>query len=239
MSLSFSRLASLLLTLYSSLGITSQQILDLSPAAWWRYNTGITESSGAVSAWADQSGNSRTLSQATGTNQPALQADFTILFDGVDNFMKASGFTLDQPLTIVLLFKQVTWGTNDYIYDGNVDDTTRLRQNDVTPDLRAGAGVDLADNTNLAVDTWGASRFVVNGASSLFQINLTAATTGDAGADNAGGFTLGKPGTTGGNYANIQVGEVILFPSAITDAQWSVVVYPWLKQQAALFGALI
>lgn len=239
MSLSFFRLGSLLLTLYSSLGITSQQILGLSPAAWWRYNTGITESSGAVSAWADQSGNSRNLVQATGTNQPALQGDGTILFDGVDNYLKCSAFTFNQPATICVLGKQITQANGQAICDGNTSDSMEFFQSTASATrVRLFAGANAIDNDDWAIDTYAAIRVVFSGASSLIQVNTNAAATGDPGAQNAGGFTLGGRGGAA-EFSNIQVGEVILFPAALTAAQWNVIVYPWLKQQAALFGALI
>jgi hypothetical protein len=71
------------------------------------YLKGITkDGSDLVSKWADQSGNDNDLLQATGTNQPIINAN-GILFDGVDNFMKAVSFTLIQPEFIYMVFKSL------------------------------------------------------------------------------------------------------------------------------------
>ena len=56
--------------------------------AWYKADTGVTESGGAVSQWDDQSGNNWHLTQATGSMQPTFSAtSFNgkpgITFDGV------------------------------------------------------------------------------------------------------------------------------------------------------------
>jgi hypothetical protein len=74
---------------------------------WVNGRTGITQSGGAVSEWADQSGNGNNLVQASGTNQPTLGSlnGKTALafastgsqflgFPGPANILAASGYTL-------------------------------------------------------------------------------------------------------------------------------------------------
>lgn len=185
--------------------------MGLGPAAWFRNQQGITQAGGFVSQWDDQSGNGRHLLQATGTNQPSLQADGSILFDGVDNFLKCAAFTLNQPETVYILVNQVTWTGNDIIFDGDADGGGQLFQRTVTPTIALFAGTSSANNTGLAVGTYGAVVAVFNGASSLLQVNNGTPSTGDAGANNLSGFTLGSNGVT---FSNIQVKEAILFPSA-------------------------
>lgn len=197
----------------------SPAIQALSPAAWFQWNRGV-----AVSQWDDQSGNGRHLKQATATNQPAVQADGSLLFDGVDNFMKCDAFTLNQPATVYALIKQVTWTLNDAIWDGNTDATMYLYQSDLTPRVRAFAGTATAVNTNLPVDTYAAVCAVYNGASSLTQVNSTAPATGNAGASNAGGFHLGTKGGAASGFSNIQVREVIIFAQAHDAGQREAVI---------------
>lgn len=184
------------------------------PAAWFRYNTGITVTGAGVSQWDDQSGNGRHLKQGTDGNRPALQADGSILFDGVDNYLKCDAFTLNQPETVYILFKQVSWTNQDYIFDGNSGSSMVFRQDGSTPQVDIIAGSGITNNSDLAVGAYGVSSCVFNGASSLLQINLGTPTTGNCGANNAGGFTLGANATGGANFANIQVKEVIIFPAA-------------------------
>lgn len=196
-----------------------EKILDGGPspdnlAAWFRFNTGITVTGAGVSQWSDQSGNSRHLKQTTDTNRPALQADGSILFDGSDNYLKCDAFTLNQPETVYLLFKQVTWTINEAIFDGNTANSGVMFQATTTPNVAifAGAG-GVSSDPDLATDTYGVMACVFNGASSRIQLNNNAAVNGNTGSGNMGGFTLGARGD---NLvpSNIQVKEVILYSAA-------------------------
>jgi hypothetical protein len=189
-------------------------IAGLSPAAWFRFGQGITVTGAGVSQWDDQSGNARHLKQATDANRPPLQADGSILFDGVADFLKCDAFTLNQPETIYLLAKQVTWTDLDRIFDGNASDSGRMLQLTATP-----ASAIFAGTTNVSTQgTWTLDTYMVvtvqfNGASSFAYVNGAAPSLGNAGASNMGGFTLGAAAGAG-NPSNIQVKEVLLFPVA-------------------------
>jgi len=184
--------------------------------AWFRKNTGIV-GAGFCSQWTDQSGLNHHLLQATGANQPSIPGDGTLLFDGVIQFMKCAGFTLIQPETVYLRFKQVTWTSNDFVFDGDSTATGALAQRGSTPGLEIVAANSVANNTGVAVNTYASVACVFNGASSLIQVNNNAPTTGDIGAGNMGGFTLGA---IGANilFANIQVAEVIIYNVAHNQA---------------------
>lgn len=201
--------------IFSSGGINANAIRALAPAAWFRFGVGITDSGGGlVSQWADQSGNGRHLKQATATNQPAKQADGSILFDGVDNYLKCDAFTLNQPESIYLLMKQATWTEGDTIFDGNAANTGRLFQTVGSPQLRfrTSSGF-VANNSGLALDTYGVLSCVANGAGSSVQVNHGTPTTGTLDADNMAGFTLCAAGNATG-FVNAQVKEVIVFAAA-------------------------
>jgi hypothetical protein len=163
-----------------------------------------------VSVWEDKLGSGRDLLQAVGANQPKWFATNGILFDGLAHFMKTATFTYVQPHQIYMVFKQVTWALNDTVFDGDTQNSVVFYQTATTPDLKLFAGINSAANSNLAVDTFGISRTLANGASSSLQINETTAVTGDFGTNNMGGFTLGGRGAAGSNPMNIQVKEIIL-----------------------------
>lgn len=182
-------------------------------AAWFRLGVGITTATG-VSQWDDQSGNGRHLKQGTGANQPALQGDNTILFDGSAHYLKCDAFTLNQPTTIYILFKQVSWTANDVVYDGNTVNVQLLWQRTASPGMMIYAGTNSSVNNNLAVGTYGSVAAVYNGANGVFQINNTTPLTGNYGAVNAAGFTLGATGTPVASFGNIQVKEVIIYAAA-------------------------
>lgn len=195
--------------------LTPAGILALVPAAWFRYGVGITVTGAGVSQWDDQSGNGRHLKQGTDTNRPALQADNTILFDGADNFLVCDAFTLNQPTTVYILFKQVSWTIDDRIYDGNTLNAMGFRQDSATPQINIIAGATGPISTALAIGVYGVVSAVFNGASSVLQVNNNTPTVGNAGAGNAGGFTLGARGAgAGASASNVQAKEIIIFPVA-------------------------
>lgn len=91
---------------------------------WLRGDLGITIATG-VSTWADQSGQSNDLTQATGGNQPSFEsAGFggqpSVLFDGAAHWMGRAAGTLcthlsgeDKPWTMVAALQCVTVTNND------------------------------------------------------------------------------------------------------------------------------
>jgi len=180
-------------------------------AAWYRYNTGITSSGGTVSAWANQTGG-EALVQATPGNRPTLESDGTILFNGVDQFLKTAPFTLNQPTTVYFLGRQVTWATGRYIYDGNANDNMELVQRGSSPrvDMRSTSGIIQGDG-QLALGTYGVVTCVFNGASSLIQTNSNSPNTGTTGTTAPGGFALGVRGGGGGFFSNQQTKEVLIY----------------------------
>jgi hypothetical protein len=189
-------------------------VSSLTPIAWHRYGVGLTTASGSiVTQWADQSGNANHL-LASSTVAPILQADNTVLFDGAVQYMQCAAFTLNQPETVYVLFKQITWTSLDRVFDGGGPGMCYLRQVTGTPQLQVvGTGSALAASGLLPLNTYGAIACIYNGASSVFRVNNEAETTGTVDAVNAGGFTLGAA-AGGGAYGNIQVLEDVVFPVA-------------------------
>ena len=180
-------------------------IAGLSPAAWYRYGMGM-----GIAQWDDQSGNARHQTQETATNQPTLDTDGSLLFDGVDNFMKSGAFTLNQPITYYMLVKMVTWANSEFLLSGTA---FRIVQTGASPQVGLFAGAAI-NTTDLAVGAWGVLTAVFNGASSAIRINLGAAVTGDAGANNPGMIVLASNSTGAGSWANVAYKELVAFPAA-------------------------
>lgn len=187
-------------------------VTGLAPAAWFRFNTGITVATG-VSQWNDQTPNARHLKQAVAGNQPALQADGSILFDGVAHFLKCDPFTLNQPETVYLLAQQATWTSTDTIYDGDGNASMLMDQVASSPNIRIFAGSALGNTAGWAVASYAVITAVFNSTTSVVSVNNGTPLSGDAGALNAGGFTLGARGVPS-QFGNIQVKEAILFSAA-------------------------
>lgn len=197
-------------------------ILSLSPVAWYRYGQGITVATG-VSQWNDQSGNNSHLTQATGTNQPGLQGDGSILFNGTAHFMRTPSISINQPGTVYALARQVTWVAAVKLLDGVAAGgrwVIQQKSGGASPQLEIFAGAAVAANSDLALNTYGVICAQFNGASSSLQINNNAAATGDAGANNiTGGFTVcGDNASTPTTFGNFQIKEVIIFPAAHDSA---------------------
>lgn len=185
--------------------------------AWYRKGIGITVATG-VSQWSDQSGNNRHLTQATGANQPALQGDNTILFDGVNDYLKTSSFTLVQPSTVYILGQQVAWTYGRYWFDGAGLNGGGILQagnsgGNVANRLTYFAGSYPTGSVDLSLGTYSVVQVVFNGASSLIQLDAAAAVTGTTGANSLGGITLGAAGNNGVN-GNIRIKEVIVYSVA-------------------------
>ena len=194
---------------------------------WTKYNSGITVTGSGVSQWDDVSGNGNHLKQGTDTNRPSKEGDGSILFDGVDNFLKADAFTLVQPETIYFLGKQVSWTINDTFFDGNALNRAKLQQSPTTPSIIAYAGSFSGSSSDLSVGAYGVVANIYNGASSVLQINNNPPITGDFGAADMGGFTLGASGSNV-NWSNIQVKEVLIY-SAAHDAATRAQVISYLQ----------
>jgi hypothetical protein len=128
---------------------------------------------------------------ATSGGKPAMIVGRPgVLGDGSAFYMKAAPYTANQPVWRVIVCRILSWTSGDYLCDGNAANTAAIIQTTSTPQLNISAGSSVAANTGLAVGSIGIITAVLNGASSSLQINNAVATTGDAGAGNAGGFTL-------------------------------------------------
>jgi len=199
-----------------------QAVVALSPQAWYRYGIGITVTGAGVSTWADQSGNGRDLLQGTDAARPSLEADGSILFNGTSHFLQTAGFTYTHPFTWYLLGRQITWTSNDHIFNG-VAQNTATYQEGTTPQIQLFPGT-AANNGDWTLGIYAPICVIFNAASSLIRIGNNAPTTGDTGdtaASDPGGFTLSAANSGAGGFSNIQVKEIILYSGAHTTTQQS------------------
>jgi len=168
------------------------------------------------------------LLQYTVANQPVWSAANGVLFDGANDFLKAINFAFVQPEFIYFVGRQITWTDGDYFFDGNGANFGQLSQRTLSPRIRGHAGSNSAEDSNLALNTFGIVRVLFNGANSLLQVNKGASWNGDMGANNMGGFTLGARGDGIVGWGNIQVKEIILRRSA-DNADTQSAIYNYLE----------
>lgn len=215
----------------NAISVFPRVITDGNTVAWFDSQENITkDGSDLVSVWGDKSGEDNDLLQAL--NKPLWVENDGVLFDGIDNVMRTASFTFVQPEMVYLVLKQITWTANDKLMDGFSSNTGLITQFSAPPNLRANAGIDSSTNPNLIMDTYGIIRVLFNGASSKLQIDENAAITGDFGALNMGGITLGAKATLA-QFANIQVKEVI-FRKIADTAQDEQDIYDYLAAKYSI-----
>ena len=142
------------------------------------------------------------------TNYSPTWSATGLLFDGSDDFIKADAFTSNQPTTVYLVAKQITWTSGDYLIDGNTSDDNALICSSSEANIWMWAGA-YGGYRDATLGTWFIITAQYNGASSMLQLNNADSTVADASTNNAGGFTLGGAAGSSG-AANIEVKAVIV-----------------------------
>ena len=178
---------------------------------------------GAVSVWADRSGNSVDLSQGTGSLQPIwtdaqLNSLPVIVFDGSDDYLisSAAAIPIASPYTVYLVAKYTTWVEVRHFFSGDtafVGLACGARPGEI--ELYVGGHT----NTYIAfaAATYGIISCGYNGASSYIQINNGAADTGTVPA-NAFGSTLNLGRYAAGGYClNCAIAEMLVYSGAHAD----------------------
>ncbi len=167
-----------------------------------------------ASTWEDQ----KSTNDITFTSAPAevdivtgaINGHNVVKFDPLDGNRGTSQTpTINQPSTTYIVFKQATWGSSLYIFDGYTVNTRILLQLTTTPNLAINTGASLSSNPDLATNTYGIITAVFNGANSQIRTNTSNAVTGNAGTTNSAGITLGGRGGTGYN-SDIEVAYLII-----------------------------
>lgn len=145
---------------------------------------------------------------------------YSLLFDGSNDFLKSPLMTLNQPTTVYLGVRQISFTDGRFLLDG-YDTSNRLVIQQSSNRIRLYAGAYSTGNSDLATGCYGLLKTVFNGASSSIQVNNLTKVTTDAGLYNAGGVTLGAY-VNGTLPSNIEVGTIIILdavPNATQDAR--------------------
>ena len=182
---------------------------DGNTVGWYDYLLGITKSSNRVSGWADQSGSGEDFAQADGGKQPLLQST-GILFNGSDEVMATVGFTptLEQPLTVYMVAKQVSWTQNDYFYSG-LGVSFGLVQYSAANEILGYAGL-VGTDESWALDSFGVITNIYHGAFSSIQVNDGTIVTSNVGGNDPGGLVLGASNTQAAGFINCEIKALIV-----------------------------
>ncbi len=168
-----------------------------------------------VGAWADQSGQGHHLSQSTAGFRPLLELTQqngkpSVRTDGVDDYLRAT-FTLIQPTQMVMVVKR---GTLTILDGVTINSMTVFNSGGSNYTMYAGSNgpVVALDNTAFHVLS-----FLFNGATSRAAVDNGTPATGDVGAGNGGGLTVGARGDLGVFGVN-DYAEILVYNSALSSA---------------------
>ena len=186
-----------------------------------RADLGITLNGANVSAWADQTGLGHNVVQAVAAKQPPFAAAAgpnakpCVQFDGIDDCLKAVGFTWNQPEHVFVIAKPSTLNdTTGTLWDGNAG-------NDLRGYLAAGYKLIMYAGANLNADggernVWYEFRCRYQGAANSQLIwNDTTEAGVNAGTNNAGGLTLGAYGSGASELGDCEIAELVGYTVAL------------------------
>lgn len=181
--------------------------------SWHDGRGGILTTGSGVETWDDRSGKGRDLTQSTDNFRPSDTGNGSVLFDGVDEFLSV-GFTLVQPHTIYIFFRQITWVANARIFDGVTGSALLFQAGaGASPEVAIFAGQQLSTTSSLVLNTFGVMACVFNGANSFYRLDDSVQHSGNAGGGNPGGITLGA-NNAGGQHSNIEVRQILSYSAA-------------------------
>jgi hypothetical protein len=161
------------------------------------------------------------------TQSDATRRPINGVFNG-SKIMHTSNFTFNQPEFLYIVVKQLGWTSTKYLFDGgSVTNSGMAQQANSSPQFQVYAGTPSSRASDLAIGSIGIIRCYFNGASSKLIIDAHVPITGNFGAGNMGGFTLGgaAPGTSISGGSNIQFYEGILRTSDADESS----IYNYLK----------
>jgi hypothetical protein len=193
--------------------ITNNVAVTGNEVGWWLASDTATitkDGSNFVSAWNCKLGTGRNLLQAVGGAQPLWQTPDAVVGDGVDNFMKTSVFTWNQPEYILLVTKPITNTVGDAYFDGTSYNTGKFSINVLGTWLNLTASTGYNINAGISTGQTYIFRILIDGASSKVIINNTNTYTGTVAVVGMGGLCLYANASPGG-YHNCEIKEVIGF----------------------------
>lgn len=177
---------------------------------------------GFVAKVYDQSGNAHDQIQGTASSQPQIVSSGTIFtgangkpecrFDGSNDRLAATSWSLVTPLTCFGVMRQISWVSGRYMLDGTTVNNMVLIQRTSTPRVSIFTPSTFIDNNDLVVGTTSMATLIFDGASSLVQINANAETTGTLPSGSPGGVVIGSSGS-GTLFANMAFQEMTVYAS--------------------------
>lgn len=207
-------------------GIAPDEITTQTLHFWVRSDLGVSDTGGAVDSWADQSGNGNNLT-GSGAARPTIQSAALngfdgIRFDGTDDVLTTGTITpLDtDEIHTFMVGKTVSWTNNDYLLLLNNSSQRQVRHQGTTPEIRQSGDVANVNPVSPAIGDFWLIQSGFKATTASFQVlnDGTKVTGGDEGSHfQLDRVSLGASATPS-NFGNVEVVEVAIFSSEITDA---------------------
>ena len=172
-----------------------------------------------VTTWLDQSGNGNDLTQATADKKPTYKISIVngkpvVRFDGIDDFLKATAFTLIQPEHVFLVIKVIVGSLSDYYFDGNTQDDMAALQRNVGANFTQFAG-GFGVTVTLGTTNFRIVNALYNGATSSVSLDGAADNVADAGSNSADGLSLGGSGVES-LHSNFDLKTFLIYDSVLS-----------------------
>jgi hypothetical protein len=201
---------------------------------WLKFNTGITESSNDISAWADQSGNNNHALQTTASRQPTLDTNrvkFNVTGDNDERLELESSILLKQFTVIASI--EISFKESMGLLGKSSDHTLRFHQG-ADPDridlLLPDTTAEDASMFDLSADIPHRTKFIFSMRRAagpddnvVVRFDGTDVTDLTAGArndsDHVNVFTVDEIGAIDGNLGNWRgyISELAIFSMALSD----------------------
>ncbi len=192
-------------------------------ALWLNSDSGVSVTNNKVSQWDDISGNNHSFAALDTLREPSIEnttlnAISTIHFDGIDDRLFTTSFSINPPYTIYFVFQ-----TNDipfnFIFDGVPTNSCRIG-GDNSGKYFLKAGGNFKSSTSCQPD-FNFVRYEINGANCTIQEDFVDvySSPGNLSGDITAGAVIGTYGaynnTNPVNYAEFALSEFIVFDTVL------------------------
>jgi len=210
----------------------SRQILsDGNTELWYDFTDTkmvIKDSQNRVYTVLDKSGNSRLLSQPDQAKQPLCYGVGNgVLFDGIDDMMITQNFGLKNPEEIYVVFAPHRNTGYNFMIDSLGTGTLVIAICGAYY-TQSNGNIFYATNSDFQNGTFLIGRFRFAGADSSAQINELTKATGNIGANNVGGISVGCPNNSPNLAANCTIKELIV-RKILDTPEDDLAIYNYLK----------
>lgn len=195
----------------SSVGTFTEYVLCTSAGFVGLYSVGFVGKADNISALEVISKN---IVQTTLNYRPLSSAS-GVLFDGVNDFLKSTTLSLNQPAYIYLLARQKTWVDNARILSGTSG--AELYQSGSSPANKLTAGTP-STGGNVVLNSFQTIRVFLNGANSHLKIG-TSDISGNFGSNNVGELAIGAYFDGSKQFSSVEVKEIIIRKSDVGESQ--------------------